>query len=146
MPVTVKVEHSGIDLFERFRVPSVPERLYALCEASAHKLLSMIMEDLEHRWSQLQVSSKVITKFPAFADLSSLLEKYTKCFRVEVTDIDASVVLDKEMLVSQGLPKELPDMLEYGDALGIPPIPHRRTAYNRFMSIEVERLAKQGIA
>jgi len=146
MPISVSVTRQGTGLFERMRKVDVSKMLHTLCEESARKLEAMIKEDLELRWSQLRVSKGVVDRFSVFADLSDLLEKYKKCFRVEVTGDGAQLILDSDLLQFYGFPKELPELLEYGSELGIPPIPHLRTAWDNFVNVVVERLASEGIA
>lgn len=111
-------------------VKEIEELRKVLPEATARKLRELIEAQLRKRFSRVMIDPDVAKRLPCFRNLPKLLESYLECIRVEVDDKGyASVVIDRGDLVRRHLPRNLPEILEYGDPIGIPVMAHMRTAW-----------------
>lgn len=87
---------------------------------------SEMAEDFEQRITKWAPHPNVLNKYPFFGDLSTFSADYCSCFLLAIDDRErtCSLLFDKEQAVKKGLPENITDILEYGDASGVPPILH----------------------
>jgi hypothetical protein len=138
--------------FEKTEVGRLPEGseetgsfLRSLCEQSVESLKRLILEELRRRLPTVEVSEGARKRFPSFRNIQTLLDRYGQCFRIEKTEDGARLVLDRTLLVKQGLPEMLPELLEYGSEIGVSPVAHLRTAWRKFLTETVDEIVRSAV-
>ncbi len=144
MPVNVQlVRTPGVGALPTPK--QVEEALFSLCEKTVGELASLILEELHRNVSHVEVTPQAVDTFPVLSDLDSLLERYRLSFRVERTKTGAQLVIDRDELERQGLPRFLPEMLEYGSEVGISALAHLRPGWSRLLRETVRKLAREAM-
>ncbi len=110
---------------------------------SVEALERLLREALTERLASLEVSDEAKARFPAFRDLHTLSADYLSCFRTREDGDEFRLWIDRDALEKQGLPRLLPEMLEYGSEIGIPPAFHLGLAWHRFERETVGKLTRE---
>ena len=144
MPVRVTVESSGslLKTLESLTGKRIGQISKSFSREATERLRQLIFAELQKRWSQLEVSKQARDAMPGLRDLVATWEAYRASFVIQDDGGVFSLVIDRDALERAGMPRILPEVLEYGSELGVPPIAHLRPAWSAFKrsaAIEVLR-------
>ena len=142
MPVLVKVSGRPV-LPKRLSADRVETALRQVCKRSVETLHEMILGELRRYVAHLEVSESAKKQIPALANVARLFMGYESSFRVEETPDGSRLAIDRSRLQQLGLPKTLPEILEYGSEIGVSPVAHLRTAWRKFLQEAVYPLAEE---
>lgn len=145
MPVKVAFRRTA-PIGSQLTSENVEKALLGICRESIQELQGLIRLELLKRVSQVEITDEAKERIPALNNLASLLEKYQDAFRVEVTEEGVKLFIDRDVLTRQGLPKILPEMLEYGSRIGISPMAHLRTSKALFLREVARKLVAKVVS
>lgn len=138
MPVEVKSTISGDEVLGTLS-RRIALELPVLAEASANRMLELILFELETLWPQVQITPGAEQRYPWLANWSDLYGVYIQTLNVvEVAETQTwRVQVDRQALELQGYPADLPELLEFGTGDGVPHVPHWIPARLKFETNEI---------
>jgi len=114
-----------------------------LCRLSVETIIAEARSDLFKRIIGAEISDKAKATYPILRDMSTFVDKYFSAIKVVEVEDGYGVWMDMQQLTDSGIPEGLIVAVEYGHPMGISPMSHWRTVFNRFNREIAERLQRE---
>lgn len=117
--------------------------LQDLCEQSVEVFRAEARKDLLRRIATAEISEKAKVVYPILRDLNVFVDKYFSAIKVVPIEDGFGIWMDERQLIDSGIPESLVIAVEYGHPMGISPMTHWRTVFNRFNREIANRLRRE---